>query len=116
VATATARAAAEAGTDPRLIPFTAVLGLVRDHVAADVCCPHCGHRPVSGNDQLSTLNAAVIALPGHRPGRQRSSGRTTAERRTGHTEEVTYTISITESNLPKWDTTRKLKGSAPQPR
>jgi hypothetical protein len=25
--------------------------------------------------------------------------------RTGHTEEVAYTISITKSNLPKWDTT-----------
>jgi hypothetical protein len=38
VATAAARAAAEAGTEPRLIPFTAVLGLIRDHVAADVRC------------------------------------------------------------------------------
>jgi Insertion element 4 transposase N-terminal/Transposase DDE domain len=105
VATAAARAAAVAGTDPRLIPFTAVLALVRDHVAADVCCRHCGHRPASGNDQLSTLNTAIIALPRHRPGRQRTSGRTAAERRTGHTEEVAYTISITKSNLPKWDTT-----------
>ena len=103
VATAAARAAAEAGTDPRLIPFTAVLALVRAHVAADVPCRHCGHRPASGNDQLTTLNAAIIALPRHRPGRQRTSGRTTAERRTGHTEEVTYTIEITKSNLPKWD-------------
>ena len=105
VATAATRAAAVAGTDPRLIPFTAVLALVRDHVAADVCCRHCGHRPASGNDQLSTLNTAIIALPRHRPGRQRTSGRTAAERRTGHTEEVAYTISITKSNLPKWDTT-----------
>ena len=105
VATATARAAAEAGTDPRLIPFTAVLGLVRAHVAADTCCPHCSHRLASGNDQLSALNAAITALPRHRPGRQRTSGRTATERRTGHTEEVTYTISITKSNLPKWDTT-----------
>jgi hypothetical protein len=32
-------------------------------------------------------------------------GETAAERRTGHTEEVAYTISITKSNLPKWDTT-----------
>ena len=105
VATAAARAAAVAGTDPRLIPFTAVLALVRDHVAADVCCRHCGHRPASGNDQLSILNTAIIALPRHRPGRQRTSGRTAAERRTGHTEEVAYTISSTKSNLPKWDKT-----------
>jgi hypothetical protein len=104
VATAAARAAAVAGTGPRLIPFTAVLGLIRAHVAADVCCRHCGHRPASGNDQLNALNAAIIALPRHRPGRQRTSGRTAAERRTGHTEEVTYTIEITKSNLSKWDT------------
>jgi hypothetical protein len=104
VATAAARAAAVAGTGPRLIPFTAVLGLIRAHVAADVCCRHCGHRPASGNDQLNALNAAIIALPRHRPGRQRTSGRTEAERRTGHTEEVIYTIEITKSNLSKWDT------------
>jgi DDE family transposase/transposase IS4-like protein len=103
VATAAARAAAQAGTDPRLIPFTAVLGLVRAHVAADTCCPHCGHRPASASDQLSALNDAITTLPRHRPGRQRTSGRTPAERRTGHTEEVTYTIDITKSNLPEWD-------------
>ena len=46
-------------------------------------------------------------LPRRRPGRQRTSGRTAAERRTRHTEEVTYTIDITTSNLPKWDKTPK---------
>jgi hypothetical protein len=30
-----------------------------------------------------------------------------AERRTRHTGKVTYTIDITKSNLPKWDTTRE---------
>jgi hypothetical protein len=105
VATAAARAAAGAGTDPRLIPFTAVLGLVRAHVAADTCCRHCGHRPASADAQLNGLLGAIIALPRHRPGRQRTSGRTPSERRTRHTEEVTYTIDITKSNLPKWDTT-----------
>jgi Transposase DDE domain len=103
-ATAAARAAAGTGTDPRLIPFTAVLGLVRAHVAADVQCRHCGHRP---GDPLSGLTSAIIALPRHRPGRQRTSGRTAAERRTRHTEEVAYTIDITKSNLPKWDTLPK---------
>jgi hypothetical protein len=101
-ATAAARAAGSAGIDPGLIPFTAVLGLIRSRVAADACCRHCGHRPAS---PLASLNAAILALPRHRPGRQRTSGRTTAERRTRHTEEVTYTIEITKSNLPKWDTT-----------
>ncbi|MCW2934252.1 MAG: hypothetical protein JWM19_5214, partial [Actinomycetia bacterium] len=33
-----------------------------------------------------------------------TSGRTPDERKTRHTENVTYTISITKSNLPEWDT------------
>ena len=44
-ATAAARAAGTAGIDPGLIPFTAVLGLIRSHVAADARCRHCGYRP-----------------------------------------------------------------------
>jgi hypothetical protein len=107
VATATARAAAMAGTDPRLIPFTAVLGLIRAHVTADTRCRHCGHWPASANNLITGLTTAILALPRHRPGRQRTSGRTAAERRTRHTEEVTYTIDITKSNLPKWDTVPK---------
>src|SRR6266704_3304285 len=105
VATATARAAGSASLDPGLIPFTAVLGLVRSHVAADTCCRHCGHRPASADAPLASLDAAILALPRHRQGRQRTSGRTATERRTRHTEEVTYIIDITKSNLPKWDTT-----------
>ena len=101
-ATAAARAAGTAGTDPGLIPFTAVLGLIRSHIAAEAPCRHCGHRP---DGPLTTLTSAIIALPRHRPGRHRTSGRTATERRTRHTEEVTYTIEITKSNLPKWDTT-----------
>ncbi len=38
---------------------------------------------------LAGLAIAIIALPCHRIGRERTSGRATAERRTGHTEEVT---------------------------
>src|SRR5205823_13576883 len=101
-ATAAARAAGTAGIDPGLIPFTAVLGLIRAHITAEARCRHCGHRPAS---PLASLNAAILSLPRHRAGRQRTSGRTAAERRTRHTEEVTYTIDITKSNLPKWDTT-----------
>ncbi len=103
-ATAAARAAGPAGLDPGLIPFTAVLGLIRSHVAAETPCRHCGHRP---DDPLASLNAAILDLPRHRAGRQRTSGRTTAERRTRHTEEVTYTIDIMKSNLPQWDITPK---------
>jgi len=101
-ATTAARAAAEAGADPRLIPFTGVLALIRAHVTAEARCRHCGHRP---ENPLASLNVAILALPRHRPGRQRTSGRTTAERRARHTEDVFYTIEITKSNLPKWDTT-----------
>jgi hypothetical protein len=104
-ATAAARAAGTAGLDPGLIPFTAVLGLIRAHVAAEAPCRHCGNRPTSADAPLASLNAAILDLPRHRPGRQRTSGRTTAERRTRHTEEVTYTIDITKSNLPQWDIT-----------
>src|SRR5207244_10853830 len=71
VATATARAAGSAGLDPGLIPFTAVLGLVRSHVAADTCCRHCGHRPPSADTPPSRLDAAILALPRPRPRRQR---------------------------------------------
>ena len=104
-ATASARAAGSAGLDPGLIPFTAVLGLVRSHVAAGHLLPALRAPPASAGDPLASLNAAILALPRHRPGRQRTSGRTAAERRTRHTEEVTYTIDITKSNLPKWDIT-----------
>ena len=102
-AAAAARAAALAGTGPGLIPFTAVLALIRGHVTADTCCRHCGRRPGSPGDPLAGLLAAILALPRHRDGRQRTSGRTSAERRTRHTEEVGYTIDITKSNLPEWD-------------
>jgi Insertion element 4 transposase N-terminal/Transposase DDE domain len=99
-ATAAARAAALAGTSPGLIPFTAVLALIRGHVTADTCCQHCGRRPA---DPLAGLLAAILAQPRHRDSRQRTSGRTPAERRTRQTEEVGYTIEITKSNLPEWD-------------
>ena len=104
-ATATARAAAQAGTDPDRIPFTAVLSLIRGHVTSDTCCQHCGHRPSGPGDPLAGLLTAILAQPQHRPGRQRTSGRTAAERRTRHTEDVDYTIDITKSNLPQWDIT-----------
>ena len=100
-ATAAARAAGPAGLDPGLIPFTAVLGLIRSHVAADTCCRHCGHAaPPMPPGQPERRHPRHPQPPA---GRQRTSGRTTAERRTRHTEEVTYTIDITKSNLPQWD-------------
>ncbi len=101
IATLAARAAALAGIDPDAISFTAVLGLVRAHLQAGTCCPHCGRRPAG--DPLARLLADVIAHPRNRTGRKRTSGRTPAERRTRHTEEATCTITIMPSNLPQWD-------------
>ena len=102
-ATAVARAAVQAGTGPKLIPFAPALALIRDRVAADACCPHCGRRPVPAGSQVSTLIGDIARLPRHRAGRQRTSPRTASERRNGHTENVSYTITIEKSNLPEWD-------------
>jgi Transposase DDE domain len=103
-ATAAARAAGPAGLDPGLIPFTAVLGLIRSHVAAEAPCRHCGHRPDS---PLASLNTAILALPRHRPGASEHPAEPQPNDAPWHTEEVTYTIDITKSNPPKWDTTPK---------
>jgi hypothetical protein len=100
-ATIAARAAAHAGIDPRQIPFTAVLALIRGHVTADTCCPHCGKRPASGNDPIALLVSQVLAQPAHRDRPARTSGRTAFQRQHWHTEEVTYTMTIVPSNLPK---------------
>jgi hypothetical protein len=102
-ATLAARAAGQARLDPDLIPFTAVLSLIRGHVAADTCCPHCGKRPASGNDPAALLIADILAQPHHRQRPARTSGRTAFQRQHWHTEEVTYTITIVSSNPPKAD-------------
>jgi hypothetical protein len=102
IAAVAARAGALAGIDPDLIPFTAVLSLVRAGICAGTRCEHCGKLPA---DPVGQLIADVTACPRHRPGRKRTSGRTAAERRSRPTEEVTYTITITPSNLPQWQQT-----------
>ena len=96
-----ARAAGTAGLDPDLIPFAAVLSLIRGHLAADTCCPHCGKRPASGNDPVALLIADILAQPHHRQRPARTSGRTPFQRQNWHTEEVSYTITIVPSNLPR---------------
>ncbi len=54
-----ARAASLAVTEPRLIPFSAVLGLIRSHVTADTCCWHRGHRPARPDNPLAGLLAVA---------------------------------------------------------
>ncbi len=104
IAAMAARAAVTAGAGLAAVSFTAVLSLVRDHVAADTCCRHCGQRPTSGGDPLAPLTAAIAAQPLTRQDRKRTSGRTTAEREKWPTEEATYDLTIVPSDLPKADT------------
>lgn len=103
IAALAARAASAAGLSPGEICFTAVLSLARAAVTADACCPHCHKRPTSVNDPLARLDAAILAVPPGRAGRQRTSGRTPAERRKWMSEPADYTITIVPSNLPQTD-------------
>ena len=88
-------AAVDLGIDPHQISFTAVLRAVRDHITSHAPCPNCGH-----HTEPADLTAAIIAGPRNRTDRQRTAPRTTTDRQTEHTRNVTYTITITESNLP----------------
>jgi Transposase DDE domain len=98
-----ARAAATVGLTPGQITFTAVLSLARAAITTDTCCPHCHKRLASGNAPSARLDAAILAVPPGRADRQRSSGRTAAERRTWISEPADYTLTIVPSNLPKTD-------------
>ena len=97
------RAAATAGLTPGEICFTAVLSLARAAITADTCCPHCHKRPASQNAPLASLDAAITAIPPGRADRQRTSGRTAAERRRWISEPADYTLTIVSSNLPETD-------------
>jgi hypothetical protein len=89
-------AAVDLGIDPHQISFTTVLRAVRDHLTSQTPCPGCGHH----RDQAG-LTAAITAGPRTRTGRQRTAPRTAKDRKTQHTRNVVYTITITESNLPR---------------
>jgi hypothetical protein len=95
------RTAVDLGVDPDHISFTVVLALTRAALATDTPCPGCGHRPSDLHDPAQTLTAAIATYPLNRTGRHRTSPRTTKQRHTERTREVTYTITITTSNLPK---------------
>jgi hypothetical protein len=104
IAAMAARAARAAGTGIAAVSLAAVLALVRDHVTADTCCPHCGKRPSGPENPLALLTTAIAAQPLSRENRKRTSGRTKAERRKWPTEEATYDLTITPSKLPPADT------------
>jgi len=61
-------------------------------------CSNCGQRE---GRQATDLTTVIINGPRNRARRQRTSPRTTKERQTQHTRNVTYTINITEANLPR---------------
>jgi hypothetical protein len=92
------RTAVALGVDPDEISFVAVLRLTRTHFGAGTGCRNCGRRPA---DPVDTLVTAIATHPRNRTGRQRTSPRTKAQRRTEHTRDVSYTIEIAPSNLPK---------------
>lgn len=82
------------GLDPDQISFVAVLRLTRSHAAPTCAC-------ASTPDAAQALQAAIAAHPTNRPARKRTSPRTKKDRRTERTRDVTYTINIVTSNLPK---------------
>jgi hypothetical protein len=86
--------------DPDEINFAAVLALTRASATTDPTCVHCGHTP---GDPINDLITAITAQPRNRTDRQRTSPRTTTQRRTERTRNVSYTITIVTPNLPKTD-------------
>jgi hypothetical protein len=92
--------------DPDAISFTTVLALTRAHLATERGpCVNCGHRDP---DPASTLSAAIAAQPRNRHTRTRTGPRTTTQRRTERTRDVTYEITITPPDLPKDTKTAKV--------
>lgn len=89
-------AAVDLGIDPGEISFTVVLRAARDHLATHAPCQTCGHQ-----GDPADLTAAITAGPRNRTDRTRTSPRTKKQRQTQHTRDVAYTITITESNLPR---------------
>src|SRR5262249_49634623 len=87
-------AAIDLGIDPDQISFTHVLHATRDHLRSP--CPGCGHHP-----NPTDLIATITTGPRNRTDRTRTAPRTTKQRQPQHGRNVTYTITITESNLPK---------------
>jgi hypothetical protein len=98
-----ARTAVSLGVDPDQICFIGVIRHTRDHLAtASRACDRCGQRP-NPDQALQELLDDIAASPRNRTGRQRTSPRTKAQRRTERTRNVTHTINIVTSNLPKAD-------------
>jgi hypothetical protein len=89
-------AAVDLGVNPTAISYTAVLAAVRRHLTPP--CPACGHHP-----DTTDLTTTITAAPRNRTDRTRTAPRTTRQRQTQHTRDVTHTITITnqEATPPK---------------
>lgn len=84
--------------DPDEINFAAVVALTR--TATQPGCTRCGHTPGNPTTNLIT---AITAQPRNRTQRQRTSPRSTTQRRTERTRNVGYTITIVTPDLPESD-------------
>ena len=91
------------GVDPDQISFIAVIRHTRHHAtAANRACVNCGQHP-DPDQATQVLLDDIAASPRNRTGRQRTSPRTNKQRRTERGRNITYTINIVTSNLPKAD-------------
>ena len=70
--------------------------------AASRPCSRCGEHQNPDHTAQALLDD-IAASPRNRTSRQRTSPRTKAQRRTERTRNVTHTINIVTSNLPKED-------------
>jgi len=84
--------------DPDEINFAAVVTLAR--TATQPGCTRCGH---ATDNPAQDLITAITAQPRNRTDRQRTSPRTTTQRHTERTRNVSYTITIVTPDLPKSD-------------
>ena len=91
-------AAVDLDIDPDQISFTHVLRAVRDQFAPVPACGNCGQYTAR---QPGDLKTAIIAGPRNQPRNPRTSPRTVQDRKTQHTRNVSYMITIGKANLPR---------------
>jgi hypothetical protein len=90
--------------DPDAVSVAAVLALTRAHLATNPGpCVNCGHHDP---DPATTLITAIAAQPLNR--HTRTGPRTTPQRETERTRDVTYEIHISTVDLPKHGKTAKV--------
>lgn len=98
--------AVDLNIDPDAVSFAAVLALTRAHLATNPGpCVNCGHHDP---DPATTLITAIAAQPFNRHTRTRTGPRTTTQRKTERTRDVTYEITISPADLPKHSKTAKV--------